>query len=107
MIYSSHRKPSDCHHSEREPHLCHFNECSSCKQQCNLPLKDCSHVCLSICHDSVLVKEETNTSNTPWGIKEKQKIIQKSLSCPPCQVPTTISCFGQHTVILLTSFLFK
>lgn len=107
MIYSSHRKPSDCHHSEREPHLCHFNECPSCKQQCNLPLKDCSHVCLSICHDSVLVKEETNTSNTPWGIKEKQKVIQKSLPCPPCQVPTIISCFGQHTVILLTSFLFK
>jgi hypothetical protein len=92
------RKPSDCHHPEREAHLCHFNECPDCKQQCNLPLKDCSHVCPVVCHDSVLVKEEINASNTPWGIKEKEKFIKKSLPCPPCQVPTTVSCFGHHTV---------
>lgn len=92
------RKPSDCHHTEREAHLCHFNECPNCKQQCNLPLKDCSHLCLAICHDSVLVKEEINASNTPWGMKEKEKSIKKSLPCPSCQVPTTVSCFGQHTV---------
>ena len=49
-----------------------------------------------ICHDSVLVKEEMNTSNTPWGLKEK--FSRKSLPCPPCQVPTIVSCFGQHTV---------
>ncbi|CAF1291687.1 unnamed protein product [Rotaria sordida] len=90
-------KPSDCHHREREPHLCHFNECPDCKQQCNLPLKDCSHLCSATCHDSVLVKEEINSSNTPWGIKEKEKLIKKSLPCPPCQVPTTVFCFGQHT----------
>ena len=71
------RKPSDCHHSEREPHLCHFNECPSCKQQCNLSLKDCSHLCSAICHDSVLIKEEINSSNTPWGIKEKEKVDKK------------------------------
>jgi NF-X1-type zinc finger protein NFXL1 len=92
------RKPSDCHHAERESHLCHFDECPNCKQQCNLPLKDCLHLCPAICHDSVFVKEEINSSNTPWGIKEKEKLIKKSLSCPPCQVPITVSCFGQHTV---------
>jgi len=94
------RKPSDCHHREREPHLCHFNECPDCKQQCNLSLNDCSHLCSAICHDSVVVKEEINSSNTPWGLKEKEKFIKKSLPCPPCQVPTTVFCFGQHTVLL-------
>ncbi|CAM4893606.1 unnamed protein product [Rotaria socialis] len=90
-------KPSDCHHAEREPHLCHFNDCPDCKQQCNLSLKNCSHLCSATCHDSVMVKEEVNSSNTPWGMKEKEKLIRKSLTCPPCQVPTTVECFGQHT----------
>ncbi|CAF4601167.1 unnamed protein product, partial [Rotaria magnacalcarata] len=44
-----------------------------------------------------MVKEEANSSNTPWGMKEKEKLIKKSLICPPCQVPTTVECFGQHT----------
>lgn len=91
------RKPSDCHHEQRENHLCHFGECPACKQRCQLPLKTCPHSCPSVCHDAVLIKEEVNTSNTPWGLKEKEKVTQKSLPCPPCQVPTTVSCFGEHT----------
>ena len=92
----SSRKPSDCHHQEREAHLCHFNQCPDCKQPCNQPLQGCAHRCSAVCHDSVLVKEETNASNTPWGAKEK--VARKSLPCPPCPVSTTVSCFGRHTV---------
>ncbi|CAF1463018.1 unnamed protein product [Adineta steineri] len=89
-------KPSDCHHTQQEPHLCHFGECPQCKQICNLSLKDCSHMCSAICHDSVFVKEEINSTNTPWGMKEKEKVTKKALPCPLCQVPITVSCFGQH-----------
>lgn len=78
--------------------MCHFDECPDCKQQCQLPYKDCSHSCAAICHDSVMVKEETNAPNTPWGIREKVKIVKKSLPCPACNVPMTVACFGQHTV---------
>lgn len=98
--HGSFRKPSDCHHSEREPHLCHFKECPSCKQTCSLPLKSCSHTCPAICHDSVLVREQTDVPNTPWGMKEKEKGLRKALPCPPCQVQTTVFCFGQHVVSL-------
>ncbi|CAF1251761.1 unnamed protein product [Adineta steineri] len=89
-------KPSDCHHTQQEPHLCHFGECPQCKQICNLSLKDCSHMCSAICHDSVFVREEINSTNTPWGMKEKEKVTKKALPCPLCQVPITVSCFGQH-----------
>ena len=89
-------KPSDCHHQEREAHLCHFNQCPDCRQPCNLPLQGCAHRCSAVCHDSVLVKEETNASNTPWGAKEK--VARKPLPCPSCPVPTAVGCFGRHTV---------
>ena len=89
-------KPSDCHHQEREAHLCHFNQCPDCRQPCNLPLQGCAHRCSVVCHDSVLVKEETNASNTPWGAKEK--VARKPLPCPSCPVPTAVGCFGRHTV---------
>jgi len=92
-------KPSDCHHRERQPHLCHFNDCPNCQQICDLPLKTCSHSCPVVCHDSVLVKEETTNSSTatPWAQKEKDRLVRKALPCPPCQIPTIVSCFGQHT----------
>lgn len=51
------RLPSNCHHSQRHKHKCHFGACPPCQLICGKVLS-CSHVCPVKCHSAVLTKIE-------------------------------------------------
>ncbi|KAK1803743.1 hypothetical protein P4O66_020762, partial [Electrophorus voltai] len=81
-------KPPSCHHSSREHHRCHFGPCPPCKQECQLPLPACTHLCPQPCHDQVLLKAHPQGQLAgPWEQPSAPAFECKALPCPPCQVP--------------------
>ncbi|XP_065556677.1 NF-X1-type zinc finger protein NFXL1-like isoform X2 [Artemia franciscana] len=91
--------PSDCHHPERRRHLCHFGKCPPCKRECGLNYPDCDHICVTPCHDNVLVKVDSDTGKKrsgPWEKLKEPSIEIRKLPCPPCDVPVPVTCLGGH-----------
>ncbi|GAB6023932.1 NF-X1-type zinc finger protein nfxl1 [Chamberlinius hualienensis] len=88
--------PPRCHHAKIQNHRCHFGNCPQCKLVCNKELS-CEHSCPSKCHAAVPTKIETVQKRAgPWepAIGPRIEIICKP--CPPCQVPISVMCLGQH-----------
>ncbi|XP_065844834.1 NF-X1-type zinc finger protein NFXL1-like [Oscarella lobularis] len=91
--------PPDCHHSQRQAHVCHFGNCPPCTQICSKPLVGCEHACPFKCHTAVRKSIQTNrpVGLAPW--KSYTAPTQPSLvelPCEPCQIPLTLRCFGGH-----------
>ncbi|KAJ8683718.1 hypothetical protein QAD02_019510 [Eretmocerus hayati] len=87
-----------CHHPERDAHTCHQDQCPPCKKVCGLVYKKCGHSCSAICHTNVWAKVSANgfpKATGPWEIP-KDRSDFKSLPCPPCKFPVTVTCLGGH-----------
>uniref|UniRef100_A0A1Y1M097 PHD-type domain-containing protein n=4 Tax=Photinus pyralis TaxID=7054 RepID=A0A1Y1M097_PHOPY len=84
----------NCHHEKREKHNCHFDSCPPCEQICNKTLL-CSHKCPSPCHSGVLVMVEGQRGAMPWE-QTNPHLMRKSLPCPDCVVPVSVTCPGEH-----------
>ncbi|XP_077355994.1 NF-X1-type zinc finger protein NFXL1 [Festucalex cinctus] len=95
------RSPSSCHHAARERHHCHPGPCPPCTQPCLQPLAGCPHTCPRPCHDRVLLKSQQVQLSGPWEQPSGPAFVTKALPCPPCQVPISVSCFGEHEVSAL------
>ncbi|CAF0811312.1 unnamed protein product, partial [Didymodactylos carnosus] len=97
---------------------CHLGDCETCRQmttkKCRCGLKEKSVPCcqeylcetkctkMRICgKHQCKKKSQRSTPNVPWTLKEKSKLIKQSLPCPPCQVQTSVSCFGAHDTKLV------
>ncbi|KAJ3662166.1 hypothetical protein Zmor_006522 [Zophobas morio] len=87
--------PPDCHHEARERHKCHFGDCPPCRQICSKQRLNCNHLCSFTCHSAVMVKIEAQKPSMPWEQTEPQ-IERKSLPCPACEEPVTVTCLGGH-----------
>uniref|UniRef100_T1IPI9 NF-X1-type domain-containing protein n=1 Tax=Strigamia maritima TaxID=126957 RepID=T1IPI9_STRMM len=90
------RNSPDCHHKYRTKHNCHFGPCPRCRQTCEKKLT-CSHSCPAFCHSAVVVKVQNEKKREgPWEPKPEPQIQVVNRACPPCKVPTAVTCLGQH-----------
>ncbi|GFT66664.1 NF-X1-type zinc finger protein NFXL1 [Nephila pilipes] len=92
------KRPSDCHHSERQKHKCHFGSCPPCRLICEKTL-NCGHICSFKCHSAVLTKIETKQKKEgPWDLRNSYRMELVCKPCPPCSVPLPIRCLGGHEI---------
>lgn len=85
-----------CGHAEENKHSCHFGDCPPCKAICYKTYPKCGHNCKATCHEykAVLFKQIEKPA-TPWEVQPpKTKIM--TLDCPPCIMPVSVICFGEH-----------
>lgn len=92
--------PATCHHSNREPHLCHFGPCPPCRQICGVQSSHCQHSCPLPCHDPIpdplpLTKREKRLGIRPTY---PPPIAFDQVRCPPCPYLVTRSCLGRHEI---------
>lgn len=94
--------PPVCHHLKRESHKCHQGACPPCKKICNLTYKQCDHQCPAVCHTKIWIKVQINGATGkpmgPWDTP-KEVMQQKTLPCPPCEVPVMVTCLGGHETL--------
>ncbi|KAG8271628.1 NF-X1-type zinc finger protein nfxl1 [Homalodisca vitripennis] len=92
------RIPPDCHHTQRDPHRCHFGSCPPCRQICDLPHDNCPHSCPKTCHSAVLVNVLDNFKPAgPWE-KVAPQLELRALPCGDCWDSVSVSCLGAHEV---------
>ncbi len=79
---------TDCHHSEREAHRCHFGECPPCKQACAKKMS-CGHSCPAPCHDNVKVTVNVGPkASTPW----EETAPKSEKRCDYCKYSMCSTC---------------
>eukprot|EP00002_Diphylleia_rotans_P007576 TRINITY_DN1720_c0_g1_i1.p1 TRINITY_DN1720_c0_g1~~TRINITY_DN1720_c0_g1_i1.p1 ORF type:complete len:1501 (+),score=227.76 TRINITY_DN1720_c0_g1_i1:207-4709(+) len=96
------QKATQCHHTDKETHRCHFGDCPPCKFTCEKKLENCDHLCTFPCHFAV-DSSSTAQDNVESADKKSAKIpLPPPMPCPLCPIKVTRSCLGEHKSLEVT-----